>query len=139
MIHLRLTLKNKMGIKIALMMTPIKYNVKVKLTFASLVPGNELIKGLAIPPGMYQPIPKQNMTMHKEINAGTLILVTGLRLSNLVASCWILFVLKKFVNGNNNLLLIILNKINAVKQLHLFLFWLNKKLKQKGFCNPHVF
>lgn len=75
MSHFRLTLKNKMGIKIALIITPIKYSVNVKFILSSLVPGNELIKGAAIPPGIYQPIPKQNMTMHKAIKAGILILV----------------------------------------------------------------
>ena len=87
MIHFRLTLKNKIGMMMALIITPIKYKVNVKLTFASLVPGNELINGLAIPPGIYQPIPKQNITMQSEIKAGMLILVTGFKLSNLVLSC----------------------------------------------------
>ena len=80
MIHFRLTLKNKIGMMMALIITPIKYKVNVKLTFASLVPGNELINGLAIPPGIYHPIPKQNMTIHNAIKAGMLILLTGLGL-----------------------------------------------------------
>ena len=65
----------------ALMIAPIKYNVNVKLTLAWVVPGNALSNGVAIPPGIYHPIPKQNIIMHNESNAGILIFVIGLETS----------------------------------------------------------
>ncbi|MBO6095426.1 hypothetical protein J6P11_05525 [bacterium] len=39
------------------------------------MPGNALSRGLAIPPGMYHPIPKQNMMVHNDNKAAQLIFV----------------------------------------------------------------